>query len=288
MSRPPHPNRNNHSSRTSAARVPLQRGSAANSSSNIHAGTRRAAEDTTRPPANATNRHRHYTSNSSIATPRGPSLTATPERTRDGNTTTNSMGGVSAAAPVSNNVDGTVAPPVPIPFRRYQTPASPFRPFRVRFPPPRPASVPAVWSWQLGEAEWVPFESQVADLLETLWDEMQEEQAHHQQDEHPPIPGAVGGSTQRQPQERQQDQTQQPMGAQLMPRGELRQDSRPQANRQPLSHRVYVHLSPWAYCIDLDRMLQQNMSTHRVRPIRRSLTPAAMWFMRGIDGYSQR
>lgn len=304
MSQPSHHNRNNHSNHASTARTPLQRSSAGSSSSNSHAGgIRRAADDTIRHSANANNRHRYHSSNTIPATAGVSALTATSERTRDVNTI-NIVGGAAAAPipinvvgtaalPVPFNVVGTLAPPVPIPFRRYQTPATPFRPFRVRFPPPRAASVPAVWSWQLGEAEWVPFESQVSDLLETLWDEIQQEQAHQQQDEHPPIPEAVGDNTQRQPQERLEDQThlpvvQHPRGAQLMPRGEPRQGSRPQASRQPLSHRVYVHLSPWAYSIDLDRMLQQNMSTHRVRPIRRSLTPASIWFVRGIDGYSER
>lgn len=173
----------------------------------------------------------------------------------------------------------------------------------------------------MGESQWVPFDAKVSALLESLWVELQKQREREQQDQHPEAVVEINERTRRQEQEgqqrvhisptdvaqqqqrqetgqRQQRQQQEQQQQQLLPppaehpAGELIQlrdtGGLGTALPHPISHKVYVYLPPWQYCIDLDKMLQQNISTHRVRPIRRTNETGALWFVRGQDGFAQR
>ncbi|CDJ53519.1 zinc finger (C3HC4 RING finger) protein, putative [Eimeria brunetti] len=197
-----------------------------------------------------------------------------------------------AAGEVGGSLAAAVDPSV---FSRYQSEEAMFRPPKVPFPPPSRISVDAVWSWQMGEGVWIPFDVRVMQLIESLWMHLQGEQ---QQDE---PPDAVQGNTERtqeagQPPEQEEEQQQE---EQAQEQGQEQEEveeqdagdptgERPSQAPAQYSHKLYVHLFPWRYCLDLRTMTQKNLSTHRVRPIRRVLEAAGLWFGRGGDGYAER
>lgn len=199
---------------------------------------------------------------------RCPHVSTNPPRTSTANSTASSHGSQAVNRGSGVRRSSTFDP---ISFHEFQSPESPFKPARLTFPPLTSVTAPAVWSWQMGEDQWVPFDAQVSGLLETLWDEMQQ-QEQQQQDE-PPEPAAGLGAMQLQQQHHQLYNS--------FCSGRL-------SSQQPLRHAVYVQILPWEYCIDLQKMLQQNTCTRKVRPIRRSFGTAALWFVKGEDGYAQR
>lgn len=181
-------------------------------------------------------------------------------------------------------------------FWRHQSQETLFRPPKVPFPPPSTVTVGAVWSWQMGEGLWIPFDLQVLQLLESLWLHLQDEQ---QQDE---LPGTLQASLERtqdpqQHQEQQQEREQPQEGEQGQDiaqdrRGDDEQEAEyPTGETAPQAlarYKLYVHLVPWNYCLDLHTVTQKNLSTHRVRPIRRTFETVGLWFARGPDGYAER
>lgn len=190
--------------------------------------------------------------------------------------------------------DEAAAVNAPGPFWRHQSEETLFRPPKVPFPPPSSVSVEAVWSWQMGEGLWIPFDLRVMHLLESLWVHLQERDAP---------PHAVQGTREetqesQQPQEQQEQEQEQEdeQGQELGQEweGDDEQDvgdqtggGGPESFVQQ-SQRLYVQLLPWRYCLDLRTMTQKNLSTHRVRPIRRVFETVGLWFARGTDGYAER
>ncbi|KAL8435516.1 hypothetical protein ACSSS7_002443 [Eimeria intestinalis] len=180
---------------------------------------------------------------------------------------------------------------VPVSFQQFQTPQSPFKPLSVRFPPPSRISLPAIWSWQLTNTRWVPFDTQVSALIESLWDALRQQVGDrvHLSGGNP----ESGELVQRDGQGGAQSSFLQGMGQQDEQHSssvEIQEGGRSprRLSREALSHKLYVYLPPWQYCVDLEKMLQQNTATQRVRPIRRVTEPAAMWFIKGRDGYAHR
>ncbi|KAL8441344.1 hypothetical protein Emed_007573 [Eimeria media] len=191
---------------------------------------------------------------------------------------------VSESSGGSSNTSGEAidlgATCVTLPFQQFQSPQSPFKPLSILFPPPTRISLPAIWSWQLTDTRWVPFDIQVSALIESLWLALQ--QQTEDQIEPPEANNAHAESE-------EEDVGQQ--REQHSPSVELIEGGGPPPHREsrgPLSPKLYVYLQPWQYCIDLDKLLQQNTATQRVRPIRRATEPAAMWFIRGRDNYAHR
>lgn len=180
-------------------------------------------------------------------------------------------------------------------FQRHQSQDSIFVPSKYRFPAPTAVSVPAVWSWQMGQADWVPFDVQVMELLESLWAHMQSQQQQQQQDEppHELVESLEEAQELLQTQE-QQDQPQEGQSQHGTVReiGESDDMTSPTAAtsqaRLEQSHKVYAHISPWQYCLDLGKMTQQNLATRRVRPIRRNVESVGLWFAKGSDGHAER
>ncbi|CDJ42904.1 zinc finger (C3HC4 RING finger) protein, putative [Eimeria tenella] len=180
-------------------------------------------------------------------------------------------------------------------FQRHQSQDSIFIPSKYRFPAPTAVSVPAVWSWQMGQADWVPFDVQVMELLESLWAHMQSQQQQQQQDEQPDALVEPHEEAQEllqaQEQEDQQPEGQLQHGT-VRELGESDDSTSPTAAtsqaRLEQSHKVYAHISPWQYCLDLGKMTQQNLATRRVRPIRRNIESVGLWFAKGSDGHAER
>lgn len=44
-------------------------------------------------------------------------------------------------------------------------------------------------------------------------------------------------------------------------------------------HKVFIFVPPWTYVVDIKRMIQQNVSTRGVRPIRRCASGAYLWYI---------
>ncbi|KAL8452153.1 hypothetical protein Emag_002494 [Eimeria magna] len=197
-----------------------------------------------------------------------------------------STGGGTSAEVIDIGVTG-----VPVPFQQFQSPLSPFKPLNIRFPPPNRISLPAIWSWQLTDTRWVPFDIQVSALIESLWVALQRQ--IEDQVELPEANAEPGESVQRSGQDGGLPTLMEGVAQQReqhSPSVEL-QEGEPsprRISRKPLSPKLYVYLRPWQYCIDLEKLLQQNTATQRVRPIRRATEPVAMWFAKGQDGYAHR
>ncbi|KAL8271633.1 hypothetical protein Esti_004438 [Eimeria stiedai] len=180
---------------------------------------------------------------------------------------------------------------VPVAFQQFQNPQSPFKPLNIPFPPPTRIALPAVWSWQLTDTRWVPFDTQVSALIESLWVALQRQFEDHVEVSEtepelgePVQRGGQGEGLHSVMEDVGQQQEQHSYSVEVQ--GSRRSPHR--IFREPLSHKLYVYLPPWQYCIDLEKMLQQNTATQRVRPIRRATEPAAMWFIKGRDGYAHR
>ncbi|XP_026192563.1 uncharacterized protein LOC34620869 [Cyclospora cayetanensis] len=161
---------------------------------------------------------------------------------------------------------------------------SPFVPGRITFPPPTTKALPAVWSWQMGEAEWVPFDAQLMEMLEDLWRAMHRELGVTQQDEEPELLTQAHVRTEE-PEQQSHNAVQAPSRSRY-----LVTNPRPHAV-QPhpsVAHKVFVFLAPWHYCIDVETMTQQNTTTRTVRPIRRAVETAGLWYAKGSNGYAKR
>ncbi|OEH79277.1 zinc finger (c3hc4 ring finger) domain-containing protein [Cyclospora cayetanensis] len=173
---------------------------------------------------------------------------------------------------------------LPYLFRRHQSMGSPFVPGRITFPPPTTKALPAVWSWQMGEAEWVPFDAQLMEMLEDLWRAMHRELGVTQQDEEPELLTQAHVRTEE-PEQQSHNAVQAPSRSRY-----LVTNPRPHAV-QPhpsVAHKVFVFLAPWHYCIDVETMTQQNTTTRTVRPIRRAVETAGLWYAKGSNGYAKR
>lgn len=291
MSRPSHDGRSGRWRRSGAPRG-LLHAEPPNSGSNINDGGSRRLSNDVGQPMNSTS-HQYPVLGSTV-------------RTAPINAAPISAQGVGHDSTGNNDVTF-----VPIAFQRFQNVATPFRLNSIPFPPPRMKSVPALWTWQMAESRWVPFDTQVSRLLESLWIELEKQREREQQDQHPETAVEASERIQGQEQERQrssnvaqqqrrlellrqrQQQQQHQQSSAEFPGGASVQvtDTRAPvgaAPPHPIPHKVYVYLPPWQYCIDLDKMLQQNISTHRVRPIRRTVETGALWFVRGENGCAER
>ncbi|CDJ30495.1 zinc finger (C3HC4 RING finger) protein, putative [Eimeria mitis] len=147
----------------------------------------------------------------------------------------------------------------------------------------------------MGEGLWIPFDVRIMELLESLWAHLQGE---HQQDGPPDaLPGTLDRTQEPHQPQHQQVQVQQHED-QGQEQGEDREGEEEQntadhrgeraSQHYPQNHKLYVHLLPWRYCLDLHTMTQKNLATHRVRPIRRMFERVGLWFSRGTDGYAER